>query len=163
MKLEFKIMWDAVYRNPAGSIGWEAHRKNLVPNQFLNGILNATSTFADNFYIGLVDNASFSAYAAADTAASHAGWIEFTNYSETTRQLAVLATSVAQSRTNSASKAVFTFLGSGTIKGAFMQSSNVKGGTAGYLVGEVNFGGGNQAVTLGGTLEVTVTITAASA
>jgi hypothetical protein len=165
MKITFKQTWRAVYRNPAGEIVWTREVKNLVPNEMLNSILNGVG-FANALYVGLVDNAGFTAYAAGDTAAEIGGtnqWAESTDYSETVRQDLTLSTATAESRDNTGNEAIFTMAGTGTIRGLFAASSNVKAGTAGYLAGEVDFGGGSQAYTPGGTLTVGVTITAASA
>lgn len=160
--IRFEHVWEWVYRDASGGVRWSGRLKNLVPDAWLNGILNGTSSYGATLYVLLVDNASFSAFAGSDTMASHPGWIEFTNYSEAQRQTATLSTATALSRTNSASPATFTFLGSGTIKGAALTTSNTKGGATGDLAGEVVFGGGDQAVSPGGTLTVTATITAAS-
>lgn len=165
MNLAFKQIWRAVYRNPQGDIEWTREVKNLVPTQMLNSILNGAG-FANPLYVGLVDNAGFIAYAAGDTAAEIGGtngWAESTDYSEGTRQALTLSTSTAASRDNTGNEAVFTMVGTGTIRGLFAASSDVKGGTAGYLAGEVDFGGGSQAYTPGGTITIDVTITAASA
>src|SRR3954449_11408668 len=58
---------------------WADQFKNLMATTGLNKLLDATlktGLTSPAWYIGLVDNASFSAFSAADTMASHAGWIE---------------------------------------------------------------------------------------
>ena len=162
MKLIFEHHWKAVYRNAQGVIEWIEEVDNLVPTQMLNSILNGAG-YSLTYYVGLVENAGFAAFAAADTAASHAGWTENVDYNEAVRQTLVRSTSTAAAWSNAAGLAVFTMVGTGTIRGLFMQSSSVKSGTAGVLGGEVAFSGGNRAYTPAGTITVSVSGTAASA
>ena len=66
-----------------GNLKWEDKAKNLVVNvglQDMNTKYFKGVTYTAAWYLGLVDNAGFSAYAAADTLASHTGWTEFTGY-----------------------------------------------------------------------------------
>lgn len=88
-----------------------------------------------NWYIGLIDADGFSALAAADTAASHGGWDEFTAYDETTRQ--AWNKSAASSGTMNASAAsAFTIgaVGASTfLQGAFITSASAKSATTGVL------------------------------
>ena len=83
-------------------------------------------------------------------------------YSESVRQTLTLGTPAAGSVSNTASKATFSINGTTTIFGAFLTTSNTKSGTAGTLYGVVDFGS-SRAVISGDTLEITVTLTAASA
>lgn len=168
MRVLFEHWWKVSYYHPLTGERWERSAKNLIPTQMLNSILNAdqdppNSGYALQFYIGLVDLAGFSAYAAADTAASHAGWAENTDYDEATRQALVRSNSTAAAWDNVGNEAVFTMNATGTLKGFFIQSASAKGSTAGILGGEVNFTGGNEAFTPGGVLTVTIEGTAASA
>ena len=102
--------------------------------------------------------------AAADTMASHAGWTEVTAYSEAVRQTLTLGAVASQSVDNSASKAAFSINADATtIGGAFITTDNTKGGTTGTLAGAAAFTGGNKAADNGDTLNVTVTLTQASA
>ena len=102
------------------------------------------------------------AAAAADTMASHAAWTEVVDYSQSVRQTLTLGTAAAGSIDNSASKATYSINGTATVAGAFINSDSAKSGTAGTLYGVVDFGS-SRAVINGDTLEVTVTLTAASA
>jgi len=54
-------IWDVVYEEK-GIEKWRIHEVNLVPNQMLNSILNGIG-YVNIPYIGLVNNAGFSAYA----------------------------------------------------------------------------------------------------
>jgi hypothetical protein len=148
-----------------GSLKWAEEIPNLTTNVGLNDILDKYfkgSGYSATFYVGLVDNASFSALAAADTMASHAGWLESTAYSNANRPTLTLGTVASQSVDNSASKAVFNVNATAVIKGAFVVTNNTKGGTTGVLYGEAAFGS-TRSVENGDTLNVTVTLTAASA
>jgi hypothetical protein len=106
---------------------------NGITNQGKNNVLdvffgNATQT--PTWYIGLVNNSGFSAFAAGDTHASHSGWTEFTGYSDATRREWVDDAAASQSKTNSA-LAVFNIDTTGVVKGLFIASLNVKGSTNG--------------------------------
>lgn len=109
------------------------------------------------WYIGLIDNSGFTALANADTMASHAGWNEFTNYSEATRvEWAEGATSVRTIA--SATPADFSITGSGTIKGGFLVSNSTKNGTDGVLWSSGVFAN-PPTVANGETLKVTYSLT----
>jgi len=111
------------------------------------------------WYVGLKGAGSA---AAGDTMASHSGWAEVVAYSQAVRQTLTLGTAAAGSIDNTASKATYSINGTATVAGAFINSNNAKSGTAGTLYGVVDCGS-SRAVISGDTLEVTVTLTAASA
>jgi hypothetical protein len=148
---------------------WTVH--NVVTTEGANSILNcyfkATSCPA-TWYVGLVDNAGFTAVAATDTAAKITtsanppttnGWQELSAYSESVRQTLTLGTVSAGSVDNSASKAVFTMNATNTVKGAFLSTSSTKsGGTAGVLYSPAAFSS-TKAVENNDVLNVTATIT----
>jgi hypothetical protein len=116
--------------------------KLLHSERIRNGIATAgiTDMFLQYFvagtgitpYIGLIDEVSFDAVAATDTMASHAGWVEITDYDEATRPAWGPDTPSSGQITNSV-KAVFTMNAAKTAKGLFISSNNTKGGTAGVL------------------------------
>lgn len=146
----------------AGALKWSEDISNLVTTAGLNDILTQYfkgSAYTAGWFVGLVDNASFSAFAAADTPASHAGWIESVAYSNATRPALTLGTVAAGSVDNSASKAVFNVNATATINGAFISTLNTKSGTTGTMYGEASFAG-TRSVINGDTLNVTVTLTA---
>src|SRR4051812_37689087 len=73
---------------PDGTRRWIDDAKNAVTTAGLNYTLNASlsnQTVVTVWYIGLVDNAGFTAYAAGDIMSSHAGWTESVAYSDSTR------------------------------------------------------------------------------
>jgi hypothetical protein len=148
-----------------GGIVAEGDIYNMVVNQGLNHAL-ATELGAGAqiaaWYIGLVDAPTFSAFAAGDTAASHAGWTENQNYTEAVRQTWTPGAAAGQAITNP-TPAVFTCNTNGTqIKGFFVASSNVKGGAAGTLWSEGAFAAGTQTIQSGQLLKCTYTANAAS-
>jgi len=83
-------------------------------------------------------------------------------YSDATRPALVPGAVAAGSVDNSASKAVFNINGTTTIFGAFVTDILTKSGAAGLLYGVADFAT-SRAVISGDTLNVTVTLTAASA
>ncbi len=151
-----------------GPLLWEEINDNITVNEGLNDILSQYfkgSSYTASFFVGLVDNASFSAFAAGDTAAQIGGsngWLESTAYTQSVRQTLTLGSVSAQSVDNSGSVASFTMNASGTLKGAFLDTNSTKAGTSGKLIAEVAFGGGNQPFVNGNVIQVTYTLTASS-
>ncbi len=142
-----------------GELKWVEETKNLVVTVGLNHILDVvfkSGTQIATWYCGLIDNAGFSAIAAADTMASHAGWAEATGYTEGTRPTFTAGTVSGGSVDNSAAKAAFSINGTATLKGAFLTSNNTKGGTTGTLYGAAAFAA-TRAVESGDTVNLTVT------
>jgi hypothetical protein len=141
-----------------GKVLEEFYCFNLVTTVGKNHILDVAlnqGTQVANWYMGLVDNASFSAFAAADTMGSHAGWVESSDYGEATRPEWTVGNASAGSSTN-ASVIVFTINATKTIKGIFLTSNNTKGGTTGTLLSEVAFAS-NLSVISGDVIQVTYT------
>lgn len=146
-----------------GNLKWEEKTHNLVVNQGLqdmNSKYFSGSTYTAAWYVGLVTGpGSGTAFAAADTLASHAGWTEFVNYSGS-RKAAVFGTATTADPsviTNSASPASFSITSSGgVVAGAFLCS--VASGTSGVLFSESDFQSpGDRTVVSGDTLNVTYT------
>lgn len=149
---------------PDGKVRWRDKAKNGVTNTALNSVLDVylgNQTQIASWYIGLVDNSGFSAFAAADTASSHSGWSETTAYTESTRPQWSPAAASSQSVTNT-STVDFSINATKTIRGLFLISNSTKGGTSGTLFSTASFSGGNQSVNSGDTLKVTYTVSAAS-
>ena len=149
---------------PDSSTRWVDDAKNTLTNAALDDVLNvylADQSPKATWYIGLVDNASFTAFAGTDVIGSHSGWIENTNWSGSTRPAWGNGTSSggAGSVTN-ASTVNFSMTATVTIKGLFLVSDSTKGGTStGLIFSTAAFTGGNQAVNNGDTLKVTYTVT----
>jgi hypothetical protein len=147
-------------------LAWSDSFDNLVPTVMLNKYLDATlktGLTSPEWFVGLVNNASFVEYNAADEMDDHTGWLEGTPYSNGTRPAFTPGTISAGSVGNSASKAVFNIDATLTIRGAFMSDDDTKGGTTGILGGEGDFSGGSKLVNSGDTVNVTVTCSLASA
>ena len=149
-----------------GNLKWEDSIKNLVVTVGKNDLLDkyfSGSAYTAGWYMGLVDNASFSAYAAGDTLASHAGWLEFLDYtisgSSTNRATPSWGSASAGSKATTAT--TFTISGSGTVLGAIMCTTQARNtasnGGAGILYSAGSFTGGSRAVASGDSLLVTYT------
>ncbi len=131
---------------------------NLGRNLLLNVMFNDVTAIANaSWFIGLIDNASFSTLAAADVMGSHAGWIENQDYTESTRVAWGSGTSTAQSTTN-ASPAQFDMNATKTINGIFVTSVGTKGGSTGSLWSTASFSS-TVPVVSSDQLKITYTIT----
>jgi len=119
---------------------------------------DATQTTGTNWVIGLISNSGYTGIASSDTMASHAGWSEFTSYSESNRVAWGQGAPSAQSITN-ASPATFNINGSGTVKGIFTVNNNTKSGSTGTLWATALFSA-DVPVTSGDQLKVTYTVSA---
>jgi hypothetical protein len=143
-----------------GELKWEDGFKNLVVTTGRNAYLDATlrtGLSSPLWYVGLKGTGTV---VAGDTAASHPGWAELTNYSQTNRPQWVAGTISNGSLANS-SAAVFTINASGTVAGAMMINNNTKGGTTGTLLSAGNFTTARN-VENGDTLNITITCTMTS-
>jgi hypothetical protein len=151
---------------------WEEAIANLVTTEGKNDLLTnylKGSSYTAAFYVGLVDNASFGAYAAGDTAAKICAsgavnspttnnWAEGTPYSNANRVTWTGGTASAGSIDNSGAVAAFNINATLTVRGGFLDTNNVKNGTSGKIYGEADFGA-SRSVLSGDTLNVTVTCT----
>lgn len=156
---------------PKGFFTVEIHDKDgllkdrmIVPNGITDGgkdhALGATFDAASQitqWYIGMIDNAGFSALADGDTMASHAGWTEFTAYSEGTRPEWDPDAPSGQAITNGTARD-FNMSGAGTLYGLFITSDNVKGGSGGTLWATAAFAS-TVPVSASDLIKITYTIT----
>jgi hypothetical protein len=173
-----------------GNIKWETTAKNGVTNVGLDSTLdvyfNATNTVGGvgaagwGWALGLINNSPAPTLAAADTHASHAGWVEFTSYTfsadATIRPQWSPGAAASQSLVNG-SLIDYDVTGAATVHGLFITGGNISGGTPAatdadnkgssnatpLLWATAAFTGGNQAVTGGDILRVTYTVNAQSA
>ena len=132
---------------------------NGIVDVGLNHLLDVTfdaATATTVWFMGLVDNSGFTAFADADTMASHTGWNEFTTYSESVRSTWNPDPASARSISNGTSTD-FSINGSGTVKGIFVTSNNVKSGTTGILWATAAFAS-TIAVSNGDILKITYTV-----
>lgn len=143
--------------------------KLIDREEFHNGITTAgknslldvyfrAQTQITAWYLGLIDNAGFSALSAADTMSSHAGWTESTAYSDSTRQQWVQSAASSGSITNGTA-ATFNINGTATLYGTFVTSVSTKGGTTGTLWSTAAFSS-TKAVINGDQVKLTYTVNA---
>ena len=151
-----------------GNLKWEDENHNLVVNQglqYMCGTALTSVTQITTWYIGLYGAGASNTPAAGDTMASHAGWTEVTPYSNANRPTCTFATATTANpsvATNSASVAVFNINATQVVGGAFLTSSNTKGGSTGTLFSAADFSSpGDRSVTSGDTLNVTYTLSLA--
>jgi len=146
-----------------GKLLWVEEFDNLVVDVGLNDSLDKHlkgSSYTAAWYVGVVGASP--TFAAGDTMdGAHAGWTEQTTYDEANRPDLTLGTVASKSVDNSANKAVFTISGSVTLGGAFIVTTNNKGGSTGILYGGGAFSQ-NRALVDNDVLNVTITCTAAA-
>lgn len=146
-----------------GTLKWEESTHNLVVNvglKDMNDKYFSGVTYSAAWYLGLINGpASGTTFIAGDTAGTHTGWTENTDYSQSTRpQVTFGAATTADPSviSNSASPASFSINGTATIAGAFLISNSTKGGSTGILFSESDFQSpGDRSVVNGDTLTVT--------
>src|SRR6185295_18179532 len=147
-----KLKWRDTIENVVATVG-----KNLALDTFLAG---STYTVTGPF-MGLISSTSYSAVAAGDTMASHAGWLEAGGTNAPTytgnRKTAVWSAAASGSKALSAALS-FAITGTGTVKGAFLcygsGAVNTKDSGAGTLWSAGTFSTGDKAVVNGDTLNV---------
>lgn len=151
------LKWEDVFPNLVTTVG-----KNYALDTFLAG---AGFTVTGPF-IGLISSTSYSAVAAADTMASHAGWLEAGLANAPTysgnRKTAAWSAAAAGAKTLSAN-ASFSITGGGTAKGCFMVlgagALNTKDDTNGVLYSAGLFTGGDKVLVNTDILSVSYTAT----
>lgn len=125
-------------------------------NKLLDVMFHGVSAIG-TWYIGLADNSGWTAFADADTLSSHAGWSEFTSYTEGNRVTWAEDASANRAITNSTT-ADFSINATGNVKGIFVSSNNVKStGNTGTLWSTAAFSS-VVATSNGDTLKVTYTV-----
>jgi len=147
-----KLKWRDTIENVVATVG-----KNLALDSFLAG---AAYTVVGPF-MGLISATSYTAVAAGDTMASHAGWIEAGGTNAPTytgnRKTAVWSAATAGSKALSTALS-FAITSTGTVKGAFLclgsGASATKDNTGGTLWSAGTFSTGDKAVVNGDTLNV---------
>lgn len=153
---------------PDGKVKWTDTAVNTVvtagKNLALDTYLAGSSYTVVGPFMGLISSTSFSAIAAADTMASHAGWLEAGNANAPTytspRKTAAWSSASAGSKALSAALS-FAITGSGTVKGCFLVYGSgavtTIDNTAGTLYSAGLFTGGDKIVANLDTLNVSYT------
>jgi len=147
------------HRDADGNIKGVYDFPNGIVDEGLNHILNTQfhgTSQVSTWYIGLVDNDSWTAFADADTLSSHAGWAENSHYTESERVTWAEDAAATRSITNSTT-ADFSINATGNIKGIFVSSNGVKAGATGTLWSTAAFSS-VVSVANGDTLKVTYTV-----
>lgn len=134
--LSFRGNW-GIEHVRAGKVIGNIDFKNLVLNagktSILDTMFNAVAQVAANsWFAGLINAAGYTTIVAADTIASHAGWVELTTYAPSTRPLWGQGAAASQNITN-AGPIVFTANAPATVQGLFIVSQSTKGGTTGLM------------------------------
>lgn len=124
-----------------GKVIWVEEGPNLIVTTGRNKLLDETlegSGYTAAWYMGLIDNAGFSAIAAADTMASHAGWAEADEYDEATREAISFGAASAGTKATDADCS-FTMNATITINGVFIAASGTKNESASVLFAAKSF------------------------
>jgi hypothetical protein len=159
-KAKLKGRFVVEHRDRDGELKGTYEFPNGIVDEGLNHILDtqfhATAQIT-TWYIGLVDNSGWTAFADADTLSSHAGWSESTAYTEANR--VTWAEDAASSRSiSNSTTADFSINATGNLKGIFVSSNNVKStGNTGTLWSTAAFSS-VVATANGDTLKVTYTV-----
>jgi hypothetical protein len=148
------------HRDVEGTLKGVYEFPNGIVDEGINSLLDVGfhgETQIGTWYIGLVDNSGWSAFADADTLSSHAGWAESTSYTEANRVTWNEGAAATRAITN-ATTADFSINATGNLKGIFVSSNNVKStGNTGTLWSTAAFSS-VVATANGDTLKVTYTI-----
>jgi hypothetical protein len=146
------LKWREVFANTVVTVG---------KNAMLDAALAGSSYSVTGPYMSLISSTSYSAISAADTMASHAGWLEAggSNAPTYTGNRKTCAWSSASAGSKALSSALaFAITGTGTIKGCFILfgsgALNTKDDTSGTLYSAGLFTGGDRSVINGDTVNV---------
>lgn len=168
MKIKGKYKFTCVDKD--GNLKWEDEIDNLVTtvgkNLILDTVLAGAAFTTVGPYMGLISSTGYSAIAAADTMASHAGWTEAGNANTPTytapRKTCVFSAASGGAKALSVALS-FAITGTGTIKGAFVVTGTgalaTIDNTAGTLLSAGLFTGGDRAVVATDTINVSYTLT----
>jgi hypothetical protein len=124
--VKIRGVFRAVCRDKRNNILWEDEFENLLTTLGKNFLLDTTLAGSAYTvvgpYMGLISSTSFSAVAAADTMASHAGWLEAgsTNAPTFAARLTCAWSSASAGTKALSAGLTFTFTGAGTVQGAFI-------------------------------------------
>lgn len=154
---------------PDGALKWRDEFPNTVctigKNVMLDSALAGSAYTVTGPFMGLISSTSFSTIDAADTMASHAGWLEAGNAHAPTytspRKTAAWSAASAGAKALSAALS-FAITGTGTIKGAFLcygtGAVSTIDNTSGTLFSAALFSGGDRAVLSGDVVNVSYSV-----
>ena len=139
---------------------------NIVVDEGLNYLLNSSLVAATPIttqYLGVFKNnyTPLAANVASTFTGSGVANEATTEYSESTRPVWNRVTATAKVVTNTASPATFTFASGVTLYGAFLVSTNTKGGTTGTLIAASKFSSA-RVMLISDVLNVTYSLTISS-
>jgi hypothetical protein len=161
-KMGLKGRFQVVHSDKDGNEKGRYDVPNGITTEGLNHVLDTQfhgSSQVTTWYIGLVDNTSYVAFAAGDTAAQIGGtngWIENTDYTGTNRIEWAEDAAAAGSITNSTTSD-FAIDATVTLKGIFVASAQAQAATSGTLWSTAAFASNVSAVN-GDTLKITYTV-----
>jgi hypothetical protein len=151
-----------------GPLLWEDKIENVVctlgKNLMLQTALTGSAYTVVGPYMGLISSLSFTAVAAADTMASHAGWLEAgsTNAPTFAARLAPAFGTAASGAIALSSATSFTMTGAGTLQGAFIAygtgAVTTLMSTAGTLLSAGVFTAGAQPVNAANVVQVSYSL-----
>ncbi len=157
-KMRFGGTFITECHNRYGKLKWKDDAPNVVVDEGINHVLDIVfaggSTVVDPWHIGIIKTTG-PTVSSSETMSTHAGWVECTDYAESSREIWLDARD-SQTLTNS-TKAQFTIdKDNTTIGGAFLASGSTLG-AAGVLMSGGAFTGGDKAADSGDVLSVTYT------
>jgi hypothetical protein len=135
-----------------------AARTNVLEVYFHDGVQSAASSWC----AGLIAAAGYTSNPNTDTIASHAGWAEFTTYTQANRVPWGPQAAASQAIGNGATPIEWTIgtVTSGTqIAGIFIANQNTKGGTTGLLFSTATFPSGHRTINTGDTVRTNYGVT----
>jgi len=151
-----------------GPLLWEDKIDNVVctlgKNLMLQTALTGSAYTVTGPYMGLISSVGYTAVAAADTMASHAGWNEAgsTNAPTFAARVAPAFGTASAGAISTSTPTSFTMTGAGTLVGAFITYGTgavaTLMSTAGTLLSAGAFTGGNQPVNSGNVVQVTYSL-----
>lgn len=147
------------HRNVDGKLIGVYDFPNGIVDVGLNHILNTQfydGPQSSEWYMGLIDNANYSALSNADEMDSHAGWQENDDYTQATRPQWEPDEATGRQITNPVT-VDFSINDTAALRGIFIVNDNTKNGTAGVLWATALFAS-VVSVQNGDTLKVTYTV-----
>ena len=151
-----------------GPLLWEDTISNVVctlgKNLMLQTALTGSAYTVVGPYMGLISSVTFTAVTAADTMASHTGWVEAgsTNAPTFAARLAPAFGTATAGAIALSTATSFTMTGAGTLKGAFIVygtgAVTTLMSTAGTLLSAGTFTGGDQPVISSNVVQVSYSL-----